>query len=163
MSKHSEPALNRRDLLTASLTCAALAVAAEAEAAETDAPAKLSLTSLDKVEAQNFPWGSIRWLMNAQIDPQAEMTLGIVHVKPHQSNPLHIHPNSAEYLHMLSGECEHLVGQRWVALKAGDTLRIPKGVVHGARTKDQPFRCIVVYNTGKRQMVPVAGTKPARS
>jgi quercetin dioxygenase-like cupin family protein len=152
--------LNRRDLFAASLVCAAWA-AAGAEAVEAGPPSKLSLTSLDKVEPQTFPWGWIRWLMNAQIDPQAEMTLGVVYVKPHQSNPLHVHPNSAEYLHMLSGECEHLVGDRWVALKAGDTLRIPKGVVHGARTNDQPSRCLVVYDTGKRQMVPVRGAKPA--
>jgi quercetin dioxygenase-like cupin family protein len=97
--------------------------------------------------------------MNAEIDPNAEMTVGIVCVEPNQLNPLHIHPNSAEYLHVLSGACEHLVADRWVALKAGDTLRVPKGVAHQARTKDQSFRAILMYDTGKRQMVPVAESK----
>jgi len=91
------------------------------------------------------------------------MTLGIVHVEPNQSNPVHIHPNSAEYLHMLSGACEHRVGERWIALKTGDTLRIPRGVVHGARTKAQAFRALIVYDTGKRQMVPVPEYKPRDS
>ena len=94
------------------------AAASPADAVEA---AKLSLESYDHVEPQKYPWGWIRWLMNAQIDPQAEMTLGIVRVEPRQSNPLHIHPNSAEYLHVLSGACQHRVGDRWVALvKAGE-------------------------------------------
>jgi quercetin dioxygenase-like cupin family protein len=64
-------------------------------------------------------------------------------------------------LHMLSGTCEHRVGDRWVTLKEGDTLRVPKGVPHQARTKEQPFRAMVVYDTGKRQMVPVDEKKAA--
>jgi quercetin dioxygenase-like cupin family protein len=141
------------------LLCTGIALAAalvfglsQAGAAE---PAGLSLQSYDKVEPQVYPWGTIRWLMNAQIDPQAEMTLGIVEIKPGQTNPLHIHPNSAEYLHVLSGSCDHRIGDRWVTLKTGDTLRVPKGVPHCARTKEEPCRVMVVYDTGKRQMVPV--------
>ncbi len=122
----------------------------------------MSLQAYEKIKPQKFPWGWIRWLMNAQLDPQAEMTLGIVHVEPNQSNPLHTHPNSAEYLHMLSGSCEHRVGDRWVTLKAGDTLRIPRGVVHMARTKDQSFRALLVYDTGTRQMVPVKQEEKTR-
>ena len=48
------------------------------------------------------------------------------------------------------------VGDRWVALKTGDTLRIPKGIVHGARTGAESCRVMVCYDTGTRQMVPVA-------
>jgi quercetin dioxygenase-like cupin family protein len=152
---------SRRDLLLTTLGSAtALSLstnAVPAEAAEAD---KVALTSFDKIEPQKYPWGWIRWLMNAEIDPKAEMTLGIVYVEPNQLNPLHIHPNSAEYLHVLAGACEHLVGDRWVALKAGDTLRVPKGVAHQARTTGQSFRALLVYDTGKRQMVPVEAKPP---
>ncbi len=99
--------------------------------------------------------------MNGQIDPQAEMTMGIVHFEPNQSNVLHIHPNSAEFLHMLSGTAEHLIDGKWVTLKAGDTLRIPKGVPHQARTKDQGYEALIVYDTPTRVMVPVKEAKPA--
>jgi quercetin dioxygenase-like cupin family protein len=112
-----------------------------------------------KTEPQKFPFGWIRWLMSSKIDPHAELTLGIVHVEAQQSNPLHIHPNSAEILYMLSGTCEHLVGDRWVTLKAGDTLRIPKGIAHRARTKDQPFEAVIVYDTPTRQMVTLDGER----
>lgn len=148
--------VTRRAVLHSGIaTSATAAWCALVHAAEESPGGKISLQAFDKVEPQKFPWGWIRWVMNDQIDPQAEMTLGIVHIEPRQSNPPHVHPNSAEYLHVLTGSCEHRVGTRWVSLKAGDTLRIPKGVAHAARTQEDPCRVIVVYDTGRRQMVLV--------
>jgi quercetin dioxygenase-like cupin family protein len=147
---------SRRSLLENGLAAAAAAFALpELLAAAADADNKVRVQLGDKVPTQEFPWGHIRWLMNGEIDPRAEMTMGIVHFEPNQSNVLHIHPNSAEFLHMLSGSAEHLVDGRWVTLKAGDTLRIPRGVPHQARTKDQPYDALIVYNTPTRIMVPV--------
>jgi quercetin dioxygenase-like cupin family protein len=134
---------------------AAAALSADAPTAAAEEAAAVSLQAFEKAKLQEFPWGWIRWLMNAEIDPKAEMTLGVVQVQENQSNPLHIHPNSAEYLHMLSGSCEHRLGSRWVSLKTGDTLRIPRGVPHMARTKGEGFRALIVYDTGTRKMVPV--------
>jgi quercetin dioxygenase-like cupin family protein len=144
---------SRRNLMQTGIATAAALAAAELSAGEGGGPA--TLLPAGKVEIQKFPWGSIRWLMSGKIDPRAEMTLGIVQVTPNQANPIHVHPNSAEYLHMLSGACEHLIDGRWVAIQAGDTVRIPKGVPHGARTKDQPFCAVIVYDTPNRKMVPV--------
>ena len=147
-------AFSRRNLLQSGIAAAAALASAElAAGAEPGGPA--TLLPGEKIETQNFSWGSIQWLMSGKIDSHAEMTLGIVEVKPNQANPLHVHPNSAELLHMLSGACEHLIDGRWVPLKAGDTVRIPKGVRHGARTPSQPFRAVIVYDTPHRQMVPV--------
>jgi quercetin dioxygenase-like cupin family protein len=147
---------NRRDLLcTLAASTAAAALSADAPLAAAEEAAAVSLQAFEKAKLQEFPWGWIRWLMNAEIDPKAEMTLGVVQVQANQSNPLHIHPNSAEYLHMLSGSCEHRVGSRWVTLRTGDTLRIPRGVPHMARTKDEGFRALIVYDTGTRKMVSI--------
>lgn len=117
----------------------------------------MTLQRFDDVEALEFDWGWIRWLMNSKIDADAEMTFGLVYIKPNQVNPKHFHPNSAEYLHVIEGSCEHLVGDKWVTMKAGDTIRIPKNAPHRARTKDQACRCVIVYDTGDRQMVTVDG------
>ena len=87
--------------------------------------------------------------------------MGLVHFEPNQINTLHIHPNSAEYLHMLSGSAEHLVDGRWVTLKAGDTLRIPRGVPHQARSRDQAYLALIVYDTPTRIMVPVTESRPS--
>ena len=124
--------------------------AGESLAAGADGGATVQL--YEKIEPQKYPWGWIRWLMNARIDPQAEMTLGLVRVEAHQSNPRHVHANSAEFLHVISGTCQQHIGDRWVSMKTGDTVRIPQGVPHSARTDDQPLLAVIVYNTGTRQM-----------
>jgi quercetin dioxygenase-like cupin family protein len=141
-------------------------VAATAALALRDLPALAAegtsrIQRSEQVEVEKFPFGWIRWLMNGRIDPKAEMTMGLVHFEPNHTNVLHIHPNSAEYLHMLSGTAEHLVDGRWVTLKAGDTLRIPRGVPHQSRTKDQAYEALIVYDTPTRVMVPVKEAKPA--
>jgi len=68
-------------------------------------------------------------------------------------------PNSAEIVHILSGSCDHRRGDEWMKLKGGDTLRIPKDVPHMARAGDQPLLAMIVYDTPKRVMVPVAEDK----
>jgi quercetin dioxygenase-like cupin family protein len=138
-------------------SCVAVSRAAEPDAAGPGGKeiARVAVQAFDKVEVQQFPWGWIRWLMNAEIDPQAEMTFGMVYIKPNQENPAHLHPKSTEILHVLEGSCEHLVGDQWVTLKKGDTVRIPKQVPHRARTTGEPCRAVIVYNTGKRQFVQV--------
>jgi quercetin dioxygenase-like cupin family protein len=149
---------SRRRLLHAGLgAAAALSIAGfPVEAAEDQARVRRS----EQDEVEKFPFGWIRWLVSGRIDPQAEMTMGLVHFEPNQANVLHIHPNSAEYLHMLLGTAEHLVDGRWVTLKAGDTLRIPRGVPHQSRSGDQAYEALIVYDTPNRVMVPV---KEARS
>jgi quercetin dioxygenase-like cupin family protein len=122
---------------------------------------QVRLQTFDKVEPEKYPWGWIRWLMNGRIDPKAEMTLGLVHFEQNQANTLHVHPNSAEYLHVISGLSEHLIGDRWVTLRPGDTLRIPRNVPHQARTKGEAFQALIVYDTPTRVMVPVTGRKPS--
>jgi quercetin dioxygenase-like cupin family protein len=139
----------------------AAATFAFAQSRAGDDDGKVTLRPYDQVEPEKYPWGWIRWLMNGKLDPHAEMTMGVVHMEPNQVNTLHIHPNSAEFLHVTSGVSEHLMGDRWVTLKPGDTLRIPKNVPHQARTEDQAFEAVIVYDTPNRIMVPVTAAKPA--
>ena len=119
-------------------------------------PLTLLVQNYDKVEVQEQPWGTLRRLMSAQHDPATQLTLGIAEIKPGQKNPLHKHPNCEEVIYMLSGSCEHRVGDQKVILRPGDVLRIPANVPHDARVLgDEPMKSIVVYNTGARQFVPV--------
>ena len=93
--------------------------------------------------------------MNAEIDANSKMTFGVVYIKPNQTNALHLHPKADEILHVVEGSCEHRMGDKWVKMEPGDTIRIPHGIHHNARTKDEPCRVVVVYDTGQRKMVPV--------
>lgn len=127
--------------------------------AQTPKESGVTLQRYENAELVKFSWGWIRWLVNSKTDPNAEMTVGIVHIEPNQTNPYHLHPNSAEYVHVLSGACEQLVGEKWVPMKAGDTMRFPKGVPHMARTGKESCRCLIMYDTGDRQMVVLERNK----
>lgn len=110
-----------------------------------------------EAEAQlvEYPWGWIRWLMSSEIEADAPMTFGLVQVDANQDNPLHLHSNCEEYLYVLSGSCEHLVGDEWVSIQAGDLVRIPAGVSHRARTRDEPMRAVIAYSAGVRDFTAV--------
>ncbi|HEX6971438.1 MAG TPA: cupin domain-containing protein, partial [Limnochordia bacterium] len=101
-----------------------------------------------------YDWGEIRWLCNGKIDPDAQMTFGVVHIEPGKSNPRHYHPNCEEYIFVLSGECDHSLGDETVHLSAGDMLRIPQGVMHHAvNTGRERVRMVIVYSSPDRQTV----------
>ena len=120
---------------------------------KTDSASFVTTQRYDNAEVVKFPWGWIRWLMNSKVDPKAETTVGIVQIEPNQTNPYHMHPNCTEYVHVLNGSCEQLVGDKWVPMKTGDTMRFPKGAPHMARTGKEPCRSMIIYDTGDRQMV----------
>jgi quercetin dioxygenase-like cupin family protein len=134
-------------------------VLAKAERSESMFDAKAMarmLQSFDKVEVQKYSWGWIRWLMNSKLDPKSEMTFGVVQVNAGERNPLHQHPNCEELIYVLSGSCEHRLGDQTVTLKAGDVLRVPTGIPHAAKILgEEPMRAVIVYSSGDRQFVLV--------
>jgi quercetin dioxygenase-like cupin family protein len=120
---------------------------------------KTEVEHFDDKKQIDYPWGWIRWMVTAKQNPGAEMTYGIVYIKPYEMNPLHMHPNCTEYLHVLEGGCEHLVGDKWVTLKPGDVARIPKAVQHMARTRGEGMKAVIVYDSGDRQFVQLGEGK----
>lgn len=121
--------------------------------AKIDAKAMATLVqSFDKMEKIEYSWGWLCWMMSSKIDPQAEMTFGIVQINAGQRNPVHVHRNCEEQLYVISGSCEHRLGKEVCVLKAGDVIRIPRGVPHAARTFDkEPMKAVIVYSAGDRQ------------
>src|SRR4051794_38103930 len=69
---------SRRSLFRTGFATAAAAVAFP-ELLAGAAEGKVRLQPYDQVAPEEYPWGWIRWLLNDQIDPQAEMTMGLVH------------------------------------------------------------------------------------
>ncbi len=113
-----------------------------------------TLTNANEGEALQFPWGAIKWLCNDEIDPDAEMTFGIVYLNAGEGNPLHYHPNCEELIYVLSGQCDHQLGDEVIPLKEGSMLRIPQDVKHNAvNTGWQPVTMIICYSTGDRQTI----------
>ena len=112
------------------------------------------INSMSEAETQSFPWGAIKWLMGQPIDPDAEQTFGTVYINAGERNPEHYHPNCEEILHVLSGTCDHTLGEEVYSMGPGDTVRVPAGVMHQAiNTGWEPLRAIVSYSSGDRQTV----------
>jgi quercetin dioxygenase-like cupin family protein len=86
--------------------------------------------------------------------PAAEQTFGIVKILPGRRNPLHSHPNCEEVLYVLSGSCEHRLGEQIVTLRPGAAIRIPRNLPHWAKcTSDQPLVAVICFSSAHRQLV----------
>lgn len=113
-----------------------------------------TITHADRANGPEFDWGAIRWLCSSEIDADAEMTFGIVFINPGEANPRHMHPNCEEIIYLLSGKCDHQLGDEWHALEAGMMLRIPRGVDHCARnTGWEAVRMIITYSSPDRETI----------
>ncbi len=120
----------------------------------------ISLQHFDRVEEVKYPWGWIHWLMSSKLDPGAAQTFGVVEIRAGQKNTLHMHPNCEEILYVLSGSCEHRVGDKKVVLKPGDVVRIPPRTPHQATViGNEPLRAVISYSSGDRQVVDLGTGK----
>jgi quercetin dioxygenase-like cupin family protein len=112
------------------------------------------ISSLKETTAVDTSWGSLSWLISGEITEGAEQTFGIVTIAPGQANPLHLHPNCEEVLYVLSGTCEHRVGEETVGLEPGQAICIPRGTPHRARTtSSEPLVVAVCFSSPDRQVV----------
>lgn len=114
-----------------------------------------TVTSLND-EKYMFPveWGGLQWLCGKEIDPESEMTFGMVFIHPGTSNNRHYHPNCEEVIFVLSGECDHTLGDEVYHLKPGMMLRIPRNVMHNATvTSWEPCRMIIAYSAADRKTI----------
>lgn len=150
-------------LSTTALLLASISIGAGFARSSSAHDIKLQSARVRHVESTDpvkYPWGSIRWLMNSEIDPDAEQTFGIVEIKAGERNTLHMHPNSDELLYVLSGSCDHVVGDRTVHLHTGDLLRVPRNTKHQALvTGHEPLRAVISYSTPRRQVVNLGDKK----
>jgi len=101
---------------------------------------------------EEFPWGEIRWIWNSQVNENAEQTLGHVVIHPGKKNTFHAHPNCEELLYVLTGECDHWVGDEKYHLEPGMMISIPRGSEHYAEvTSSEPLRALIFYSSPDRE------------
>ena len=62
---------------------------------------------------------------------------------PGQFVPVHIHPNQDEFILVQEGQLELKLDGHWHTAKAGDLVRMPRGIPHGYFNKsDKPARAL---------------------
>lgn len=107
-------------------------------------------------------WGHLSWLVNGQAVPGTEQTLGVVTIYPGKRNPLHAHPNCEELLYVISGECEHALGEQRARLTPGMAICIPRGVPHWARCiSAESLIVLVSFSSPDRQTEHLEGNETA--
>ena len=112
--------------------------------------------SINAQAPESTPWGELNWLIGAEQTPGAEQTLGVVTINPGQRNPFHEHPNCEELLYVVSGSCEHRLGDHLFQLAPGDVIRIPRGMPHWARcTSDAPLVAVISFSSPDRRANPL--------
>ena len=110
----------------------------------------------------NLSWGHITWLIGAVQMPGAEQTLGAVTIYPGKHNPLHSHPNCEELLYVVSGECDHRLGDETVHMTPGMVICVPRGVPHCATcTSAEPLEAVVSFSSPDRRTDNLEGDEVA--
>jgi quercetin dioxygenase-like cupin family protein len=105
-------------------------------------------------EMTQADWGTLTWMASPQVGNAEGLTVGRCVIRPGQENPRHQHTTCEEVLFVLSGKVEHTLGGESVILEAGDTIVVPRGVFHNARSiGDTDADMIVVFNSGNRDFV----------
>lgn len=108
-------------------------------------------TSQNELVTDSFEWGTIKWGITGDLT-DASVTVGEVVINPTKGHDRHNHPESDEVLYIIEGEGVQTVGDEpEFPVKSGDTVYIPKGVMHST------------FNTGWRQMRILAVYNPAGS
>ncbi|MFO7959139.1 MAG: cupin domain-containing protein [Candidatus Brocadiia bacterium] len=114
---------------------------------------KPTVKTLDEMETQEFPWGSITWLVSGRIGNSETMTFGRVVIRAGEGNPAHAHNTCDEILHLLHGELEHGADDEVFTLKPGDTITLPAGTAHWARSVGREDAVMTVaYSSPERDM-----------
>lgn len=109
-------------------------------------------------EGVTTSWGHLAWLVGAEEMPGAEQTLGVVTIQPNQRNPLHLHPNCEELLYVVSGECDHKLGDEMYHLTPGSVIRIPRQAPHWAMcTSDEPLVAVISFSAPDRRAENLEG------
>ncbi|ARM90666.1 cupin 2 domain-containing protein (plasmid) [Rhizobium sp. CIAT894] len=99
-------------------------------------------------------WGELNWKITGEGTPGAEMTFGTCRINPGERNQLHSHPDCEEILYVVSGLCEHKLGDALYRLEAGDAIRIPRNVRHWARALGtEPLFALIMFSSGTRTAV----------
>lgn len=82
------------------------------------------------VVRNEFPWGSIDWLIGGEIGNSRELSLARLVIHPGQSGDTHRHANCEESIYVLRGEVQCRIGDALQTLAAGAHAVVPRGSVH---------------------------------
>ena len=107
--------------------------------------------SFNETEVEHVPGRTHHWYCKPGMVADTNLLFVRAHLQPGQAHKFHYHPQMEEILYMLSGTAEQWVEKEKRVLRAGDSIYLPAGVVHGT------------YNIGSEVLDFLAILSPAKS
>jgi quercetin dioxygenase-like cupin family protein len=116
---------------------------------------KIIITHPIDYRVLSAPWGKLTWFASKEIGNSTTMTVGQALIKPGCESPRHFHPNCDEVLHVIQGTILHSTDTgKQVRLSVGDTISIPKGIVHGAKNIGKEDAILFLsFSSAERQAI----------
>lgn len=117
-------------------------------------PEPIRVARPDSYQVEEMPWGRLIWQVSGELGNSEALTVGRCILDPGRANGRHQHPNCDEVLEVLHGSIVHSWGDTEIAMKQGDVISIPAGVVHNARnTGDRAAELLIVFSTAHRTAI----------
>jgi quercetin dioxygenase-like cupin family protein len=97
------------------------------------------------VEREKLAWGSLGWFSRPATTGAKELVVIEVTLTPGHGHNFHKHPEQEEVIYVIEGVVEQWLEQNKQLLTPGDSIFIPKGVVHASfNTGSQPAKLLAI-------------------
>jgi quercetin dioxygenase-like cupin family protein len=87
--------------------------------------------SADEAEVEPLEGKTHHWYFRDGLGDSDSLVFVRARIVPGAGHPFHTHPEMDEIIYVLSGEMTQWLEQESRVLRPGDSILIPKGVVHG--------------------------------
>ncbi len=130
---------------------------------------------MNKTNIQYFDWGQIEWLYEPEYgNSTSVMHIGIITIFPEKRQIKHVHYGDEQFLYVLSGTGEQLIGETVNTLAPGASFHIEAGSVHETiNIGDKPIKELLIsipanyesssfiQNKAEKLLISGANNKPS--
>jgi quercetin dioxygenase-like cupin family protein len=109
------------------------------------------IVSFAEAEVERLPGKTHFWHCKPGMVPDTNLMFVRAQLPPGEAHRFHYHPKMEEILYILSGAAEQWIEKEKRIMKAGDSIYLPAGMVHGT------------YNVGAEMLDFLAVLSPAKS
>ena len=113
--------------------------------------ARWRIVKFDETEVEQLPGKTHFWHCKPGMVADTNLMFVRAQLPPGEAHRFHYHPKMEEILYILSGVAEQWIEKEKRIMKAGDSIYLPAGMVHGT------------YNVGSETLDFLAVLSPAQS
>jgi len=117
------------------------------------------------MERDHLDWGLMGWLSRPATTGSKNLVVIEVTLEPGCAHNFHKHPDQEEVIYVVSGAVEQWVDRKSTALRSGEGVFIPTGVVHASfNTGGEAAKLIAILgpsvSEGGYELIDMSGREP---